>query len=108
MKIGCLGGRKELLQDAIHSAGFDSQLIYDQEEVRNNYDVVLASGVYNRIPKSLLEAPKFGIIGFHESDLPFGYGCAPLPWTLIGELSLIQVRSIASGSLMKRSILGRR
>ena len=87
MKIGCFGTRNEFLSNVVsENIGLEPILIDDQEDMPK-YDIVLTSGVYHRIPDRLLG----NVYGFHESDLPFGHGCAPLAWTLVLDLEFLTV-----------------
>jgi methionyl-tRNA formyltransferase len=46
-------------------------------------DLVLVSGWYHLIPKTMLSIPPLGCIGFHPSLLPKYRGGAPLTWAII-------------------------
>lgn len=81
--IGCWGTRAFLLADALHRLNLDHKILYKEEEVTSEFDFVLVSGCYQKIKSETLIKPRLGIFCFHESDLPFGAGSAPLPWTLI-------------------------
>lgn len=81
--IGCLGTRSDILLNELEELNLESCGLSSQDEINSDLDLVLASGVHYKINKKLLYVPKHGIVGFHESDLPFGAGCAPLAWTLI-------------------------
>jgi methionyl-tRNA formyltransferase len=46
-------------------------------------DIILAIGWYYKIPKSILDIPKYGTWGIHASLLPKYAGGAPLVWAII-------------------------
>ena len=50
-------------------------------------DVLVEIGWSHRIPKSILETPKFGTVGIHNSLLPAYQGGASLNWALIKDCS---------------------
>lgn len=66
-----------------------SYSLTDKEAVdffeQNIFDVAISLGWQRLIPKSVLDAFKFGVFGFHGSCayLPFGRGRSPLNWSLL-------------------------
>jgi methionyl-tRNA formyltransferase len=46
-------------------------------------DVVLVSGWYHMIPRSMLKIPRLGVVGCHPSLLPKYRGGAPVTWSII-------------------------
>ena len=89
--IGCLGTRSDVLLNELEKLCLESCKLDSQDDISSDLDLVLASGVHYKINKKHLYVPEYGIIGFHESDLPFGAGCAPLAWTLILGLDCMTV-----------------
>lgn len=54
------------------------------EDIRKlNPDLVFVVGFSQLIPKSLIDIPPMGVIGFHSAILPGRRGCAPLIWAII-------------------------
>lgn len=52
---------------------------------QNTFDIAISMGWQRLIPKSILDAFRFGVFGFHGSCayLPFGKGRSPLNWSLL-------------------------
>ena len=82
MNIYFLGSRAHLFEEQLKDYGHKVTLIKSHKEVKK-CDVCLVSGCYEIIPEEYLNIPKYGFVGFHETDLPKGRGCAPINWTLI-------------------------
>ncbi|NQU31684.1 MAG: hypothetical protein HQ521_00475 [Bacteroidetes bacterium] len=82
LNIGLLGTRNGYLAEVLNSKKIKFTLINDIKEINTKLDIVFASGVYTILPKEFLKIPKYGIIGFHETPLPEGRGCAPIQWTV--------------------------
>ena len=52
-----------------------------------NLDILIEVGWSQKIPKNILEIPKYGTIGLHNSLLPAFKGSASLNWALIWDYS---------------------
>lgn len=71
----------------VHKA--DSYFLTDdktQELIRgNSFDIGISMGWQRLVPKSVLDAFRYGVFGFHGNCgyLPFGRGRSPLNWSII-------------------------
>ncbi|MFA6754157.1 MAG: methionyl-tRNA formyltransferase [Candidatus Paceibacterota bacterium] len=55
-----------------------------EDQIRNlNPDLILVIGWYYMIPKRIMDIPKLGCVGIHNSLLPKYRGGAPLVWAII-------------------------
>jgi len=75
----------------------DDHVIQALDAVEHHYLIVI--GLSSLVPKRILEAPKrhckgsapysehYGAIGMHPTLLPVGRGRAPIPWTIIKQLT---------------------
>ena len=50
-------------------------------------DLILVMGWSQLLKKDIIQIPKLGVIGSHPTELPKYRGRAPIPWTIIKELS---------------------
>jgi len=81
-KIGLLGFRQDILKSVLDELNINCVSIEDMNTIDDTYDFVFMSGVYYLIPDNVLNKPKYGIFGFHETPLPEGRGHAPINWTV--------------------------
>jgi methionyl-tRNA formyltransferase len=85
-KVQCIGKRNQDLAYYIShdlSEYCEVEKISTPEEISEDADICLASGVYYLIKSEYLNKPILGVWGFHESKLPKGRGNSPLQWTVL-------------------------
>ena len=85
-KVQCIGNRNQLLSYYIDhdlSEYCDVEKIDTPEQISEDADICLASGVYYLIKPEYLNRPRLGTWGFHESKLPKGRGNSPIQWTVL-------------------------
>lgn len=81
--FGLYGSRSSLLEDSIKSKGLSYKLLDElNEELLEDVDIFVETGVYSMIPANILSKPRICSLGFHETPLPEGKGWAPIRWTL--------------------------
>ena len=81
--FGLYGSRSNLLEDSIKSKGLSYKLLDElNEELLEDVDIFVETGVYSVIPANILSKPRICSLGFHETPLPEGKGWAPIRWTL--------------------------
>tara|TARA_R110002074_G_scaffold189543_2_gene355384 strand:+ start:6460 stop:7128 length:669 start_codon:yes stop_codon:yes gene_type:complete len=85
LKIGLLGFRSNYLINPLHMMGFINFKSIEIDDIDESYDLVVETGVYNIISNEVLNKPKYGTIGFHESPLPEGRGHAPIQWAILNK-----------------------
>tara|TARA_A100001515_G_C4551404_1_gene203540 strand:+ start:291 stop:959 length:669 start_codon:yes stop_codon:yes gene_type:complete len=85
LKIGLLGFRSHYLKEPLQRIGFLNFNTVEIEDINESYDLVVETGVYNIISSEVLNKPKYGTIGFHESPLPEGKGHAPIQWAILNK-----------------------
>ena len=85
LKIGLLGFRSDYLKIPLGELGFKNFTNVKIENIDESYDLVVETGVYDIISEGVLNKPKYGIIGFHESPLPEGKGHAPIQWAILNK-----------------------
>lgn len=78
-----LGTRAHFFEECVENLGCKVERIASPKELKENADICLISGVHYIIKPQLLNIPRLGIWGFHETALPQGRGCAPLQWTVL-------------------------
>ena len=83
LKIGLFGTRAKYIETAIKEFKFQYQILDDISKIDNTFNLALGSGVYDILKKEILDIPKYGIYGIHESLLPEGKGHAPIHWTIL-------------------------
>ena len=83
IRFGIIGTRSVLLQEVLDELKIiNYQILKNCEEISDEYDMVLMSGVHYIIPGEVLTRPTYGVFGFHETPLPEGRGFAPIYWTI--------------------------
>ena len=87
LKIGLLGFRSDYLKKPLIDLDFMNFYSVGIGDIDESYDLVIETGVYDIIPNKVLNKPKYGIIGFHESPLPEGKGHAPIQWAILNKRS---------------------
>ena len=85
LRIGLLGFRSNCLKESLENMGLFNFNNVEIEDIDESYDLVVETGVYNIIPNKVLNKPKYGTIGFHESPLPEGRGHAPIQWAILNK-----------------------
>jgi methionyl-tRNA formyltransferase len=88
LKIGICGFRQGLLMPPCFQLGVKFHFINDLKEITSDFDFVFVTGMYKLIKKAQLDAPKYGVFGFHESPLPEGKGHAPIQWAVFNKRPL--------------------
>lgn len=82
LKIGLLGTRSSCFAAVLDEKNIQyTHLKCDQ--INSTYDFVFESGVYEILPQRILNKPRYGVIGIHESPLPEGRGHAPIQWAVL-------------------------
>ena len=81
--VQIMGTRAESLRAVVERQGCRVETIREPDELSEDADICLASGVHYIIERRFLDVPKRGIWGFHETKLPVGRGSAPLQWTVL-------------------------
>ncbi len=65
--------------------------INDKENIKIiksiNPDIILVMGWSQLLKNEIIEIPEFGVIGSHPTELPKFRGRAPIPWTILKELT---------------------
>ena len=84
LKIGVVGGRAQCFANVLDREKINYDLI-KVNQIDESYDLVFESGLYRIIPKTILQKPKIGIFGIHETPLPEGRGFAPLQWSVLNK-----------------------
>lgn len=82
LKIGVLGSRRSCFSKILDLYGLNYVEIDNYMEIDNSYDIILESGVYEKIPEMFINMPILGFFGIHESPLPEGKGWAPIQWAV--------------------------
>ena len=106
LKIGLFGTRAKYIETAIKEFKFQYQILDDISKIDNTFNLALGSGVYDILKKEILNIPKYGIYGIHESLLPEGKGHAPLHWTILSGKKILtftlfkMAEKIDTGSLV--------
>tara|TARA_Y100001963_G_scaffold132902_1_gene191998 strand:+ start:210 stop:878 length:669 start_codon:yes stop_codon:yes gene_type:complete len=85
LKIGLLGFRSKYLTAPLKELGFNNFIVVQLEDIDESFDLIVETGVYDIIPKEILDKPKYGVVGFHESPLPEGKGHAPIQWAILNK-----------------------
>lgn len=88
LKIGLAGFRQGLLMPPLFQMGMKFEFINELKEITSDFDFVFVTGMYKLIKKEQLDAPKYGVFGFHESPLPEGKGHAPIQWAVLNKRPL--------------------
>lgn len=83
LKIGIMGSRKKLLADVLNQENITFTEIRAVQEIKQGFDIIFGSGIYDIIEEPYLNFPKYGLVFFHETLLPEGKGNAPLQWTVL-------------------------
>lgn len=81
--VQLIGTRAHLFEDHVRQLDCKVEVISVPDELSNEADICLASGVYYILKPKYLRITRLGIWGFHESALPKGRGCAPIHWTIL-------------------------
>ena len=97
-KIGLLGFRQDILKPVLDELNINYVSIDDMNTIDDTYDFVFMTGVYKLIPINILNAPTYGIFGFHETPLPEGRGHAPINWTIENNRPNITISLFKAGS----------
>jgi len=84
LKIGITGTRYRCFENILKKYRIKFNYV-NIEDIDSSYDLIFESGVYTIIPDHILQQPKYGIIGIHETPLPMGKGHAPLQWTILNK-----------------------
>ena len=84
LKIGITGARSDCFVDPLIKHGYNFHKV-SLSDVDESYDFILESGLYAIIPEDILNKPKMGFIGIHESPLPEGRGWAPIQWAVLNK-----------------------
>ena len=91
LKIGIIGTRSKCFANVLKKNGFNYIMLNDLKQIDSTFDFIFESGVYKIIPEKILNIPKYGFVGTHETPLPEGKGHAPIQWTVLNNRSNLVV-----------------
>ena len=84
LKIGIVGARSDCFAKVLDREKIKYERI-KVKDIDDSYDLIFESGLYRVIPSRILELPKIGVFGTHETPLPEGRGFCPLQWSVLNK-----------------------
>lgn len=81
--------------------------------IKNKYDILLCVGLSQLISQNIINSVKYGCVGFHPTDLPFGKGRSAVAWNILNNLnyrvSFFKMdKKIDSGKVLIKSKRGKK